>query len=226
MLGFALYLSSRWMRWTVNRNSSASDPLELTMSDEKLRRLSPSLYFSTGVWGALRCFFWDGLAYRHYIRDMLIHGDSRAAIVLETSPLLVASYCDDLDGVCVLRFPEWLVDEHQLQKGHRLITVLNSECFTGPASPEQIAPDLIRGDRGHPHYFNFWPLIAEFLSDEKVLIERRKREISEEEYERCRLFGEEHLRRFGGLSRDGRPDRSEYSVQPKAAKAEPQSPAA
>jgi hypothetical protein len=223
MLGFALYLSSRGMRWAVNRNSEASDPLELPMSDEKLQSLCPSLYFSSGVWGTLRCFFWDGLAYRYYIRDMLMNGDSRAAIVLSISPLLVASYCDDLDGVCVLRFSERLVEEHGLQVGSRLVTVLNGQCLTQPATAEQIAPDLIRGDRGNPRYVDFWPLIAEFLSDETVPIEERKKKISEAEYERCRLFGEEHLRRFGGIARDGRPDRSEYAARLKPIKIEPKS---
>ena len=183
------------------------------MSDANLKRLCPSLYFSSGVKAILRCFFWDGLALRCFIRDMLVHGDSRAAVVLSASPLLVACYCDDLDGVCVLRFCEDLAREYGLRPGSRLVTVLNSRSRGTPARPEEIASDLIQGNEANPCYLNFWPLVAEFLSDDVSVIEARKREIAEEEYHRCRSLGEKHLRRFGGVARDGRPDRSETPAQ-------------
>src|SRR5262249_20807501 len=149
------YLGARALRWAINRGSAASDPLGLRMSEEKLKRFCPSLYISSGVWGSLRCVFWDGLALRYYIRDMLIHGDSRAAVVVSTSPLLVACYSDDLDGVCVLRFDEELAEEHHLRAGSRLVTVLNAHCTPQPGQ-EKVACDLVQGSGANPFYINLW----------------------------------------------------------------------
>src|SRR5262245_27908370 len=201
MFGVLSYLKARRVRQAINRGSSASDPVGLRMSDAKLRRLCPSLYFTSGLVGCMRCFFRDGLERRYFIRDMLIHGDSRAAVVVSVSLLLVACYCDDLDGVCVLRFPDELVLEHRLRPGDRLLTVLNSWSLRQPARPDQIAPDLVQGDAADRRYTNFWPLVAEFLSDDTAAIEARKRGIAPKEYARCQALGEEHLRRFHGASR-------------------------
>jgi hypothetical protein len=143
---------------------------------------------------------------------MLVHGDSRAAVVLSVSPLLVACYCDDLDGVCVLRFPDVLADEHRLQAGDPLLTVLNSMCLSRPVRREQIARDLVQGDRANPRYVNFWPLVAEYVSKDRETIAARKEQIASVEYARCQALGEEHLRRFRGAARDGRPDRSMQPV--------------
>jgi len=208
MIGLFVYLLNRLKRRNVNQRSFASAPLGLELSDFKLRQLCPSLYCRSGVSGTLRCLFYDGFGSRYYIRDMLIHGDSRAAIVLRVFPLLVASYCDDLDGVCVLRFPDDLVIEYELNPGTKLVTVLNSWCMPIGLQLGQVARDLALGGRGNPCYLNFWPLIADFLSDDVEKVAARKEQISAREYERCRLLGEEHLRLFNGLARDGRPDRS------------------
>jgi hypothetical protein len=212
MFGLIGYLAARAMRAAINRGSVASDALGLRMSEAKLKRLCPSLYFSSGVLATLRCLFWDGLGLRYYIRDMLVHGDSRAAVVLSASPLLVGCYSDDLDGVCVLRFPEDFAQEYALRPGGRLLTVLNARCQDAASRPKAVARDIVQGDAANPRYVNLWPLVAEFLSDELAVIEARKRAIAEREYERCRRLGEEHLRRFGGVARDGRPDRSELSA--------------
>lgn len=208
MRGLIKYYAAKKERRLINERSGASDPLGLRMSDAKLRTLCPSLYMSSGPIGFLRCLFSDGLALRFYLRDMLIHGDSRAAVVVSESPLLVASYCDDLDAVCLLRFPDEFALDYRLRVGSRLVTVLNSMSLQAAARPEQIAPDLIQGDRANPLYVDFWPLIGELLSDEEDILAYRKEEMPPEEFERCQEFGEQHLKRFGGAAREGRPDRS------------------
>ena len=208
MIGILFYLDALSQRSVINRRSQASDPVRLRLSNTKLRQLCPSMYFFSGIVGAMRCFLWDGWERRCFIRDMLIHGDSRAAVVISVSPLLVASYCDDLDGVCVLRFPDELAMEHTLSCGDHLLTVLNSYSLRMPARPRQIAPDLMQGFAANPRYINFWPLIAEFLSDDLERIDIRKQRIAKEEFAHCQALGEELLRRFGGAARNGRPDRS------------------
>ena len=103
LFGLLSYLKATRERRAINASSSASDPAQLELSDSKLRQLCPSLYLSSGVGGFVRCFFFDGLGKREFIRDMLSQGDSRAAVVMKSRPLLVACYCDDSDAVCMLR---------------------------------------------------------------------------------------------------------------------------
>jgi hypothetical protein len=168
--------------------------------------MCPSLYFTTGAIGFARCLFGGGLGRRVFIRDMLAYGDGRAAVVLSSEPFRVACYCDDSDAVCVLGFREREIGPIGFRERDRLLTVLNS--VTDPAGA--VAADFLQGDRADPSYINFWPLVAELLSDEITEIERRKAVIPVAEYDRCRSLGEEHLRRLPGAVRDGRADQSLY----------------
>jgi hypothetical protein len=206
VLGLIHYWRAKLRRRAVNSASAASDPARLTLSESKLRLLCPSLFVRTGVEGFMRCLFGDGLGARVIIRDVLEHGDSRAAVVLSVDPLFVACYCDDLDGVCVLRFPDEF--SQGLQKSDRLLTVLNSISLDRPAERDEIATDIVQGELADPLYVDFWPLVAEFLTDDLEAVERRKRAISDDEYVRCQQLGEEHMRRFGGKARSGRPNPS------------------
>jgi hypothetical protein len=208
MLGIFSYLKARQQRRAVNTSSGASNPAGLILSESKLRQLCPDLYLTTGLSGFVRCFFGDGLGTRVYISDMLIHGDSRAAVVLSADPVLVACYCDDSDAVCVLSFRGDDLGDVELRPGDRMLTVLNSMVLSRPARTGEVGRDLVQGDRANPHYIIFWPLVAEFLSDDHAALERPKAAITAEEYVRCRELGEEHLRRLPGAIRDGRPDRS------------------
>jgi hypothetical protein len=212
VFGLLSYLKAKRERRAINSSSLASDPARLRLSDDRLRRLCPSLYLTTGLGGFLRCFFANGLGMREFIRDMLAHGDSRAAVVLKCDPLFVACYCDDSDAVCVLGFREADIGGAGYQVGDRLLTVLNSVVLDRPARAGEVAADLVQGDAANPRYINFWPLIAEFVSDDTAEIERRKAAIPASEYARCRSLGEEHLRRLPGRVRDGRPDRSLHPV--------------
>ena len=96
---------------------------------------------------------------------MLVHGDSRAAVAMSVSPFLVACYCDDLDGVCVLRFPDAQAEAHGIRRGDRLLTVLNSVCVA-PGNRGVPVPDLVQGSHANLCYENFRPLVAELLSDD------------------------------------------------------------
>jgi hypothetical protein len=183
LFGLLSYIKATLQRRAINASSSASDPAQLKLSDSKLRQLCPSLYLSPGVGGFVRCFFLDGLGKREFIRDMLSQGDSRAAVVMKSQPLLVACYCDDSDAVCMLRFAGDGAGSNVYRPGDRLLTVLNSIiALRRPAHVDEVAPDLVQGDAANPHYVNFWPLVAEFVSDDVVEIERRKSAISNLEY--------------------------------------------
>lgn len=126
-------------------------------------------------------------------------GDSRAALVVGVSPLLVAAYTDELDCVAMLRYPPEFVGTFQLREGSRLLTV--NTYFKEP----RIAADLVPGPAAHDEWTNVYPVIAEFLSEDAGRIERRKSEIDESEWERCALLAREYLRLHPGVARDGSP---------------------
>ncbi len=135
-----------------------------------------------------------------------MRGDSRAAVVVSSSPLLVACYCEDLDGVCVLQFDKSLVSEYDLNVGSRLL--LSLKLYVSD-DPTYLAPDIVGKTPADSSYVNFWPVVADFVSDDTSRIATRKNEISESEYARCQAMGEAHLLTFGLAARDGRPDRSD-----------------
>jgi ribosomal protein S18 acetylase RimI-like enzyme len=126
-------------------------------------------------------------------------GDSRAAMVVGISPLLVAAYTDELDCVVMLRFPQEFVGAFDLRAGTRLLTV--NTYFKEP----RIAPDLIPGPAAYDEWTNVYPVIAEFLSEDAGRIERRKCEIEESEWESCELLAREYRRLRPGVARDGSP---------------------
>ncbi len=51
---------------------------------------------------------------------------------------------------------------------------------------------------------NFWPVIAEFVSDSVARIDERKREIGEDEWLRTEQLGRERMKQAFKM-RDGRP---------------------
>jgi hypothetical protein len=172
----------------------ASDPVPVEVSDERLRWFCPELYG------------WSGRKAQHKrMREMIVEhmsfGDSRAAVVVSDDPLLVAAYTDELDCVAILRF----VPRPQLPGlpvGSRLLTVntykrgtrLDGDLFPGP----------LRVDR----WTGFYPIIADFICANQGVVDSRKEEIDEREWDRAFHFGTEYLNAHPGTSRNGSPCKS------------------
>ena len=184
---------------TLDDSSQASDPGGIRLSHEKMRQFHPEMYAAGGFLGFLRRLsplqkFWKIRAEEH-----LMHGDSRAALVVAVKPLIVAAYTDELDCVALLQFPDSLVQQYKLQLGTRLLTVnlySRGGALTG---------DLENGPASHHRFCNFSPFIAEFLSDDTDRIERRKRGIGEAEWSRTLELAKAYPKKFGKRFRDGRP---------------------
>ena len=185
-------------------NSYASDPGGVTASEAKLRALHPEIYEPPPFWLKIartvaRKGPEDALArLSHYMTN----GDSRAAVVIQTSPLLVAAYTDELDCVAMLEFPQVLVKQYKLELGSELLTV---NIYWGGL---KIARDLTAGPENTGRYANFQPTIADFMSDDLKRIARRKREISRAEWDRTIDLGMTYVEQNPGVARDGRPLRS------------------
>ena len=184
---------------TLDDTTAASDPGQIRLSQTKLRVLRPDLYGIGGIWKSALAFFRLGVAQRIYIKKQLRCGDSRAAIVVSTTPLLIASYTDELDCVAMLSFPDDFVQQYRLAIGTRLLTV----NFYGK-SPNYDR-DLILGPKLIERWSGFHPVIAEFLSDDFDRITARKKEITEDEWQRAQTMGTEYIKLRPGVARDGRP---------------------
>jgi hypothetical protein len=136
------------------------------------------------------------------LQEHLMSGDSRAAVVVSTTPLLVAAYSDDLDCVAMLQFPNDYSHRYRLSVGSKLLRINCYYCqFTEHA-------DLSFGPGHTGQWTGFFPLIADFLSGDDRRIERLKQDIRDIEWQRCHQLGDEYLLERPGVARQGRPKRA------------------
>lgn len=190
--------------WRVSFDDSvptgASNPGRLKLSDARLRLLCPELYGVRGmmVEPLLNLIFRHDSS-RKIIKQHLNGGDCRAAIVVSTSPLLVAAYTDEFDCIALLRFPDALVDHYRLTQGKRLIT--SNTYGEGPNHLTDLALN--------PGYKSSWtvfhPVIADFVSNDRQRLITLKEKISEEEWKRVYTLGVEYVEYRPGIARDGHP---------------------
>jgi hypothetical protein len=197
---FILYFHIRINYFYSNRRSKASDPGLIKISYSKLKRLCPE-NFASGIdpldW--LDQVAGERAIQNFLVADQLIHGDSRAAVVMSVFPLLVAAYTQELDCIVMLRFPDELVGEYGLKVRSRLLTVNRYHRDWRSAS------DIEEGRLSYNRYSNFQPFIADFLSDDWDRLAARKASIIEDEWTRAWVMGGKYLAKFGDVARDGRP---------------------
>lgn len=174
----------------------ASDPGGVGLSRYRLYRLEPRDVEVPEMW---RGRFTHRDVFEDFIDEHLRIGDSRAACVVSLKPLLVAAYTDEIDCVVLLNFPDWAAKEQNLKVGDRLLTV---NAYT---SGDYFADDLKAGPLQLGQYGNYFPIIAEMVSDDSHRIEERKKAIKEEEWSRCRQMGFEALREAPNRWRNGSP---------------------
>jgi hypothetical protein len=186
---------------------STSKSATLTLSHRKLKALEPELYSSRSWQKFLRENGYrlaapneDADHWKSYVEENLQRGDCRAAIVVSTSPLLVAAYAGELDCIAMLRFSDQLIPKYDLSAGTQLLAV-NLYLEWNFFLPEDLNP----GPRQTGKYRNFAPMIADFLTDDVNLVEEKKAEIAKAEWRRAEALGREYLKRRGEKARDGRP---------------------
>jgi hypothetical protein len=184
---------------TLDDSTRAAQPGGVALSDAKLRRLRPDLY---GLGHRLRAAVGLDFPWLVFFREHLQNGDSRAAVVVSLRPLLVAAFTDELDCIALLEFPEEFASEYALRDGTRLLTVNTYK------RREEYDADLIPGPDNTQNWSGFQPIIAEFVSDDRKRIERRKAQISDAEWQRAYAMGKAYMKRRPGVWRDGRPGHS------------------
>jgi hypothetical protein len=197
-----LYVKLRCKAFFWNRRSKASDPGRVRLSHDKLGTFCPQWYpYGQGILD-----WWDRIMgiraiYIFGVSNHLWNGDSRAAVVISVSPLLVAAYTDEMDCIAVLRFPDEFVSEFGLEVRSRLLTVNTYYAV------EPLAPDLTEGPLSFHRYGNFIPRIADFLTDDVERLRARKAKIIADEWARAWVLGMRYLETHGPVARDGHPER-------------------
>jgi hypothetical protein len=184
-----------------NDNTAASDSIKIHLSENRLRRIQPELFTGNGTgpnfrWGEREL---EPAQIIQLIREHISLGDSRAAVVVFGRPVIVAAYTDEIDCVTLLLFPEWLREEYQLRAGSHLLTVNTY------GRAKENSPDLVPGPAKTNRWTHFYPIIAEFVSNDMELIERRKAAIAAAEWERTLQLGKARLCDPNVRIRDGRP---------------------
>ena len=189
---------------TSDDDTYATDPGGVRLSLERLRALDPELRPLSGLpalwrWMRTRVRAHHVAYWETWCREHLMHGDSRAAVVVATRPLVVACYTDELDCVALVRFEASCGAWFGARVGQRLLTVNRYEWLS-----EGLAQDLWEGERSLHQYGNFMPLVAEVYSEDRTRIEARKQEIDEAEWARCAALGK-LLLGWGQAPRNGLP---------------------
>lgn len=190
---------------TLDDTTQAPNPGWLRVSPRKLHAMHPELA-SWHAW--LRCvvrerlFRGPSLSYwRAHIQEHMMHGDSRPALVVSVDPLRVAAYTDEMDCVVLLKFDQSFVSDYSLRVGSRLLSV-----NTYARAESGYATDIIIGEWNNGTWGNYAPYIAEFLSDDVLVIDQLKAGIHEDEWLRTTLAAERYRKTKGLLiARDGRP---------------------
>ena len=178
----------------ISDSAKASDPGPLRVSADKFEELvrPTGLVYALTV-GLFRKIFPAPLD-MEYVQEHMMYGDSRAAVVVTTSPyLMVACYTDELDCVKLVRHPKKYASRYELSVGSRLLTVNTY------GQGEPVDTSLIPGPLDTGRYTRFNPIVAEFISDDMDRINERKRAISEAEWTRAYEMGLAYLRDQIGL---------------------------
>ena len=132
-----------------------------------------------------------------------------AALVMTVQPkLIIAVYSDDLDAVALLEYPQALVARHKLMPGQRLLSI--NSYFARPENAKPlaiVADDLVAGP-GYINWYNFFPLIAEFMCDDEAAVAAKRVQLTDRDWERTQELAQDYMRRFPGRHRNGNPYRS------------------
>lgn len=141
-----------------------------------------------------------------YLSELVSCACACPAYVVAVSPQLIVSvYSDDIDCVVLLAFPNRYTAQHHLACGTRLLSI--NAYFRTPddeRSHRATAADLTAGPR-YTGWYNFDPVIAEFVSDDVELIATRKGQLDEDIWQRLEFLSQKYIERGAIQVRNGNP---------------------
>jgi hypothetical protein len=194
----------------IDPRTQAEIPGRVKLSSAKLRMFKREL----PLW---QRFFLKGLTPTGYFKQHVARGAANPAIVVRVEPqLLVAAYSSDHDAVAMLEFSRGVQRHHELTVGDRLLSVNTyTQKLDSRGEPSrETAADLSPGPYGSGNgWHNFWPIIADFIARDPRTVERGKRLLPAQEWERALLLGPKYLKLYGSFWRDGNPYLSEIPAR-------------
>ncbi|HQY87678.1 MAG TPA: hypothetical protein PK402_03405 [Tepidisphaeraceae bacterium] len=172
--------------------SSCSNPCTMRVDPAKFSAIDPSFAKSE-----------DGIRRMELVLSL---SDAQPAIVVSTSPLIVAAYTEDMDCIALLDFSELPVAPVPRMNA-RLVCAAGYRWLQRPVKRRIIAPDLVEGVESISRFDNFIPMIADFISSDRKTLERLKQSIAEDKWKMLETLGPEQLSYDLAPPRDGRPSR-------------------
>lgn len=189
---------------TLDNTSMAAQSTGLAVSPQRLRVLEPGLAGWRGRLFNFRLSLGQGqrVSALEAFEEHLRHGDAGPALVLDTNPVRVAAYANELDAVVMLTFEAHALEGMVLSEGDRLLCV----CTYEPAGETPgYAADIIPGPRSSGHFRNAAPLIADFLSEAHTHIELIKGAFEPAIWAHVESLAHQHQEYFGAKARPGNP---------------------
>lgn len=182
-----------------DNNTYATNPLSLSLSLAKLDDLLPELAKHRGLVQRLLRSLQRKPDLLDVLAEHIYYADSQPAVVMQTSPLLIAAYSVDIDCIAVLKFSALFVSKYRLEVKSKLVTI-NTYMRR-----DSYQSDLIPGPRRELNWTGFHPVIADSVSDDVQRIADRKAEINQSTWEYVYALGKEYCLDCPGIYRDGRP---------------------
>ena len=177
----------------TDKNSWASDPGRLTLSDNKYQEIGKILNLDKKQ---LKIFNKDKVKIKEHIK----YGDTQPAIVTSLNPLIISAYNDELDCVVLLKFPNELVEKYSLTIGDRLVTInLYHQKQVGFGYPKDVTP----GEKNSNVFRDVIPVVGLFVSDDEGKCERKVQGVSKELWDRLQELTLVKLRENPNLTREG-----------------------
>lgn len=189
---------------TLDNTSMAAQSTGLSVSPARLNALEPRLTGWRGRLFNVRLSLGQGqrLSALEAFEEHLRHGDAGPALVVDTDPVRVAAYANELDAVVMLTFEPQALAGHVLSVGDRLLCV----CTYEPAGQTPgYAADIIPGPRSSGHFRDAAPLIADFLCDAHARIELIKGAFDPAIWPHVDSLVHQHQEYFGAKARPGNP---------------------
>ena len=187
----------RKLRWKEG-DYGVTNPGLFAVSLSMLRRQRPDL----GTWLYKAHQFandWTGIQTDlDLIREHLWLGSLQPAVVASVDPGRVAAYSIELDCVVMLEYAADFLEAFGLVPGSRLLAV-------GMYSKGQQPADIVFGSGKTGGWTNYYPQIADFLSDDAERLAERKAATPAWLWQRTEELAYERLRSHPEIARSGKP---------------------
>lgn len=184
---------------TLDKSTYSTCPGGLTLSNRKLKELRPELYGLLGLICRIKDKRDFGFTQIRRIKEHIYFGDSQPAIVLSIDPLIIAAYSEDLDCIIPIKFPKIYAKKYKLKEKSRVLTI---NTYVRTENPDK---DIILGKNHSGLWGGIFPIIAEFVSDDKYIIKAKKKEFTEDLWGHVYKLGLEYREKYPDVCRDGRP---------------------